>query len=192
VTDDLSNALAGSLQGPGPESARLDRALQLLGSETIINERVIGQLDHHLRGGLGNEGLRASMDPDAHVRFWRILADRFPTIAKLRGLLADTLFVTGHPEDARREFLSAFRMDPRLVYSFSGDVQDLFAAGSERDHALYRALTIKAAELDDPHGNADYVRELTDGFISDYRDHPDLLRESLTIINSAPTPGEAS
>ena len=55
--------------------------------------------------------------------------------------------------------LAALKADPTLMYRMSGEYRDVMERAGPREWTAYRALAIRAAELDDPRGSGDYVRD---------------------------------
>ena len=78
--------------------------------------------------------------------------------------------------------LKAFEANPLLIYRMSGDYRDLMERAGPREWAAYRALTIKAAALDDPKGHRDYIQDETRELLDDVGDDPELRREVLRIL----------
>jgi hypothetical protein len=182
-TAEAITAVLRSRRGDGVREL-LRRLLDALPAGAPPDDHAIDILSSALRGGLGDEQGHIDEDPEAHLAFWRTLSERFPQIPRLHGIYADTLLLTGQPDDARIEFLSAFAADPRVLYAFGGELRDLFESAGGLPWALYRATAARAAELDDAKGNREYVRELTDQLTNEFRNDREALQAILAILRS--------
>ena len=85
--------------------------------------------------------------------------------------------------------LAAFEADPTLIYRMSGEYRDLMERAGGREWAAYRALAIRAAELDDPEGNREYVEDEARDLIADVKDDPALRSLVLRILRRAAPDG---
>ena len=172
-----------SSRRPGePPAPWLGRTLDLLPADAEMDDAVLDTLVRQVNGPLADEQRSIEQDPAAYVAFWRSLADRLPTHPLARATYADTLLLTGDTDDALSEMLSAFEADPKLIYRMSGEYRDLMERAGGRDWAAYRALAVKAAELDDPDLHGDYVRDELRGLLADIGDQPELIAEVLRIL----------
>jgi len=192
MTDDAVIRALEQERPDEPEAVRLGRLLDALPPGRPLSPKAIDILSHALRGGLGDEHQRLDRDRQAHVSFWRELSDRFPTVPRLRGIYGDTLLLTGDPGGARQQFLAAFTADPLLLYGFGGELRDLFQLAGGGEWAAYRALVIKAADIDDPVGNRDYVAEQQSALLADLRQEPDLVPGVLRILQGTGRPDASS
>jgi hypothetical protein len=184
---DATEAVTAVLRSRSPDdgvNAVLHRLASALPADTPPDDRTIDILAGALRGGLGDEAEHVAEDPQAHVEFWRTLADRFPQVPRLRGIYADTLLLVGRPDEARTEFLAAFAVDPTVLYAFAGEVRDLFESAGGLPWGLYRATVARAAELDDPEGNREYVRELTNELVGEFRGDQRALQAILAELRA--------
>lgn len=168
------------------------RLLDALPPSTDLDERTVDLLARALRGGLGDEQLSINADVQGNLDFWGTLRDRFPSAPRLRAIHADTLLLIGRPEQAGDEFLEAFAIEPRVMYAFGGELRDLFEGRGGMPWALYRAATARAAELHDANGNRQYVREVTDELLAEFRDDAAALRSILAMLRAGGTGPPAS
>jgi hypothetical protein len=163
----------------GSEGAWLDAVLAELRGDEPLQPDTLEALEIVLRPG-GSEYVAVTRDPEAHVRFWRTLADRSPATARLRGLLADTLLIAGRTEEALPLFVETFERDPEQVTGFDGSVHDLIkqAGGGLwlRDRlALFRRTldSCDAGHPEDQQAARDLYLELLREFAGD----PDAVRQ---------------
>jgi hypothetical protein len=143
---------------------------------------LLDQVVRRVNGSLGEEQRQVEEDPDAHVDFWRTMADRLPSHPLARAAYADTLLLTGDTDGARREMLAAFEADPTLIYRMSGEYRDLMEREGGKDWLAYRALAIRAAVIDDPSLHDDYINDELKGILDDIGDDPVLRREVIRIL----------
>jgi hypothetical protein len=139
-----------------------------------------------VNGPLGDEQQRLEDDPPAYIDFWRSVAAALPDRPYPRAIYADTLLLTGDTPGAVREMLAAFTADPLLIYRMSGEWRDLMERAGPREWALYRALVVQAAALDDP-DNREYVNDQLGSLLADLQDDPELRGEVLRLLQ----PGSA-
>jgi hypothetical protein len=192
VTDTAEAITAVLRSGHGQDLRELlDRLSEALPGQTPPDDHAIDILSGALRGGLGDEHDHIDEDPAAHLAFWKALSERFPQVPRLRGIYADTLLLTGRPDEALTEFLAAFAVDPRVLYAFGGELRDLFESRGGLPWALYRATAVRAAELDDPEGNRDYVQDVTKELADEFRHDPRTLQAIFAVLRSGrePHPG---
>ena len=118
------------------------------------------------------------------MSFWREATRRLPSHPLARAAYADTLLLTGHTDAAIEEMLIAFESDPKLIYRMSGEYRDLMERAGDREWAAYRALAIRAAELDNPKANREYVEEETKSLFEEVGDDAELRALALRILRS--------
>jgi hypothetical protein len=165
-----------------PAATWLERLLGALPSDGAIDDDTLALAAHHVNGPLTDEQRQIEQDPAAFVRFWREVANRAPSHPLARAMYADTLLLSGDTDAAVREMLVAFKADPTLIYRVSGEYRDLMERAGAREWAAYRALAIRAAELDDPKLHAGYIREQVRDLLGDVRDDNDLRLEVARIL----------
>jgi hypothetical protein len=166
------------------DSARswLGRILDALPPDGEADEHLLDDVLRRVNGPLAEEQRHIEEDPEAYRWFWRSVAERLPSQPLARAALADTLLLTGDTDAALEEMLTAFEADPLLIYRMSGDYRDLMERAGPREWAAYRAVAIKAAALDDPEGQREYIQDETRDLLDDVGDDPDLRREVLRIL----------
>jgi hypothetical protein len=170
-------------RSPGdPARSWLGRILDALPADGEADEQLLDDLLRGVNGPLAEEQRHIEEDPEAYRWFWRGVAERLPSHPLARAALADTLLLTGDTEAAVEEMLAAFEADPLLIYRMSGEYRDLMEQAGPREWAAYRALTIRAAALDDPRGQRDYIEDETKELLDDVGDDPELRREVLRIL----------
>jgi tetratricopeptide (TPR) repeat protein len=166
------------------DSARswLGHILEALPTDGEADEQLLDELLRGVNGPLADEQRHLEEDPDAYRWFWRSAAERLPSQPLARAALADTLLLTGDTDAAIEEMLRAFEANPLLIYRMSGEYRDLMERAGPHEWAAYRALTIRAAALDDPEGQRDYIEDETKDLLDDVGDDRDLRREVLRIL----------
>jgi hypothetical protein len=165
-----------------PARAWLARIVDALPDDGGTDEQLLDELLRGVNGPLTDEQRRIEEDPEAYLRFWRTVAERLQSHPLARAAYADTLLLAGDTGRAVEQMLAAFEADPRLIYRMSGEYRDLMEQAGPREWATYRALAIRAAALDDPSGNRDYVRDELADLLNEVGDEPELRREVLRIL----------
>ncbi len=171
-----------SRQPSEPVADWLARVLDALPQDGEADDELLTQVQQFVNGPLTDEHRQLEADPQAYRRFWRQAAERLPSHPLARAIYADTLLLTGDTDGAVEEMLAALKADPTLMYRMSGEYRDVMERAGPREWTAYRALAIRAAELDDPKGSSDYVREEVQALMDDIGDDPDLRREALRIL----------
>jgi hypothetical protein len=171
-----------SRQAGEPAARWLARVLDALPHDGEADDELLAQVQHRVNGALTDEHRHLEEDPDAYRGFWREAAERLPSHPLARAIYADTLLLTGDTEGAVEEMLAAFEAEPRLIYRMSGEYRDVMERAGRSEWVRYRALTIRAAELDDPAGSSDYVHDSVRELMDDIDDDPQLRREALRIL----------
>jgi hypothetical protein len=179
----LREALGSRRPGERP-AAWLARVAEALPSDRDADDDLLAELVNRVNGSLGDEQRQIEQDPDAHVGFWRTLAERYPGHPLARAAYADTLLLTGDTPGARREMLAAIEADPKLLYRMSGEYRGLMEEAGGRDWAAYRGLAIRAAELDDPELNRDYIAEELKELMDDVGHDPELRQVALRSLQA--------
>jgi hypothetical protein len=165
----------------------LGRVLDALPGDSEMDEETLGRLVHRVNGTLGGEYRHIGEDPEAYVDFWRRVADRLRSHPWALAVYADTLLLTGDADGARTSILAAFEADPTLIYRMSAEYRRVMEHAGGSDWAAYRALCIRAAELDDPVRHRDYITEEVQKLIADVGRDPELTREVLRILRPTST-----
>jgi predicted Zn-dependent protease len=160
----------------------LGRILDAVPDDAEMDDELLDQIVRRVNGSLADEQRHIEEDPEAYLAFWHRMADRLPSHPFARATYADTLLLTGDTQEALDEILAAFRADPRLIYRMSGEYRDLLERAGGAEWAAYRALAIRAAELDDPTLHEDYIRDEVKQLIADVGDDPALRRLVLGIL----------
>lgn len=166
-----------------PVAEWLARLAAALPADGAIDDEVLGDVIRRVNGSLGDEQRQVEADPDAYREFWRTASERLPSHPLARAVYADTLLLTGDTDGARREMLAAFEADPTLIYRVSGEYRDVMQRAGGRQWVSYRALAIRAAELDDPESHGDYIVEEVKDLMTDVGDDPQLRREVLRVLS---------
>jgi hypothetical protein len=172
----------GSRQPSDSAAVWLGRILDAVPPDAELDDELLDQIARRVNGSLADEQRHIEEDPEAYVSFWRRMAERLPSHPLARATYADTLLLTGNTEAALDEILAAFEADPRLIYRMSGEYRDLFERAGGRQWAAYRALVIRAAELDDPELHKDYIDDELKQLIAEVGHDPELRREVLRIL----------
>lgn len=180
---EVAAVLYGQRDGE-PDDAWLARlALVLLAREP--DPATVAALAHRLLTWFdpSAERRRAAF-PAAHVDLFRRLAERHPARADIAAVFADALTACGSISvDALLDaYLAAFALDPREVFGRDGDLGDWFEGADRHRRVRYRAYTIRAAELDDPEGNRDYVAERLGALLAEIGDDAGLIAELAQIV----------
>jgi hypothetical protein len=162
----------------------LARVLDALPPDAEMDVEALGQLVHRVNGSLGDEYRHIGEDPEAYAEFWKQVAERLPSHPWARAVYADTLLITGDATDASDSILTAFEAQPSLIYRMSGDYRDVMRRAGGKQWAAYRALAIRAAELDDPELHRDYIASEVKKLIADVGRDPELRGEVLRILRS--------
>ena len=165
-----------------PVGVWLGRVLDALPADAEADEQIVAELAQAVNGPLAEEQRRIEEDSAAHVDFWRTVAERLPSHPHSHAMYADTLLLTGDTEAARREMLAALEADPTIVYRMSGEYRDVMERAGGADWAAYRALVLRAADIDDPDGNRDYVMDGLRDLLSDVGDDAELRRTVMRIL----------
>jgi hypothetical protein len=152
--------------------AWLDAVVASIGDDARLEDDSLAWLQQELRGHYGDEYLKIGEDYDAHIAFWRTLAERFPGQPKLRGLYADTLLISGRDQSlALSEFMKAVAADPTLYPEFAGDFWGpAEAAGGDRWFEFRLAELRYAAATDDP----EHAADLTTALLRDFGRSPEV------------------
>lgn len=82
-------------------------------------------------------------DVDAHVLFWRQLAERSGSPYAL-GCAADTLLAAGREDDALEAFLRAFEAEPSLLPELGDDIEDLARRAGGESWVRHRVAALRA------------------------------------------------
>ena len=154
--------------------AWFEALLALLPNGQDLEEETLHALESHLRGGYAEEYLKIGDDLPEHLRFWKTLAERFPTKPKALGNYADTLLLAGKVPEAADTFLAAFQKDPALIYEFGGELYDVMKELGGR-HWLEYQLTVLRAAVAEPEVNRDYIRETAHLLRGEFRNDPEAL-----------------
>jgi hypothetical protein len=183
----MNAGFEAALRGRQPDEPAADwlrRLLDALPPDGELTDDELADVQRTVNGTLANEQPQLEQDPDAYRAFWRAAAERLPSRPYARAIYADTLLLTGDTDGAREEMLAAWERDPRLIYRMSGEYRDVMEAAGGRDWAAYRALAIRAAELHDPKGNEEYVRDEARALAGDLEGDPEVLREVLRLLRA--------
>jgi hypothetical protein len=160
----------------------LGRILDAVPPDAEMDNELLEQIRRRVNGSLGDEQRHIEEDPEAYLTFWQQMADRLPSHPLARAVYADTLLLTGDTDGALDEILAAFEADPTLIYRMSGEYRDLLERAGGPRWAAYRALAIRAAELDDPKLHKDYIADELEQLMAEVGHDPDLRRVVLRIL----------
>jgi tetratricopeptide (TPR) repeat protein len=144
----------------------LEKLLEVLRDWDHLMDDSLRLLEHELRGGYGWEYTKIQNEYEEHIAFWRSLEQRFSDQPKLLGILADTLLLAGHRDEALDLFLGAFQQDPALVYEFGGELYDFYLEKGGEHWLEYQLVLIRAALKKD---NEDYAKEVYRRLLEEYR-----------------------
>jgi len=153
----------------------LERAGAVLVDETI-DPRTLEVLVAALKTP-GFYGDLTETEVEAHLGFWRRLAERHPTDAVLAAHLADVEMALGNPEvqaAAMARFVDAFDRKPELFFEFGWDLEE--EAREVGGEVLFRwqlqllrwFLQAAADHLE----SGDEAREIYGGMLDEYREDP--------------------
>jgi hypothetical protein len=161
------------------ERAWLDAVLAALPAGDPLQADTLQALEIVLRPA-GSEYTVVHRDPQAHVDFWSTLGERHTDVARLRGLLADTLVIAGRTAEALPLFVETFERDPTQYSGFDGSVHDLIKdAGGPlwlRDRlALFRREldALKAGKS----GAEEAARDLYHELLEEFRDDANAVHQ---------------
>jgi hypothetical protein len=168
--DVLRRQLRGVREEPTGE--RLNALLELLPGDESLDAETVGELEHSIRGGFGDEDTHIAGHYDEHIAFWRELARRYPGSPKLLGFEADTLLLAGRVEEAMKRFLDAFAVEPRLVYEFGGEIAD-FMGRDPDDWLAYQLVLVRAALAND---DREYASDLYSTLLKQYANDEPAMR----------------
>jgi hypothetical protein len=160
----------------------LGRILDAVPPDAEMDDELLGQIVRRVNGSLADEQRHIEEDPEAYLSFWRRMAERLPSHPLARAAYADILLLTGDTDGALEEMLAAFKADPTLIYRMSGEYRDLMERAGGREWAAYRALAIRAAELDDAKLHQDYIADELKQLMAEVGHDPELRREVLRIL----------
>jgi hypothetical protein len=172
------------------ETALMDRALfssDVQRLEAVLaaigDAPVDGRTLEHLVAALKTSGFPGELtedEADAHLVFWRTLAEREPGEPFLQAHLAECEMTLGEPADGVRRFLDVFDARPELFYEYGWDLEDdARAIGGDLQfrwqiHHLRWFLHAASEHTD----GGEEARELYGALLDEYRDD----EHRLTVI----------
>jgi hypothetical protein len=162
----LSGALLQVLKSSAPQGDKVAALRSLLVEREPpfpISDGVVRLLSAKLKGPYGSEALHVESYAEL-IGFFRDLYETRPDSSALACVVADLLLLDGQAGRAVAFFLGVADGHPAVIYSASGDLQELIAEGdSDEDKVRYRVAEIRAAVRDG--GDQEYARELFDDLL---------------------------
>jgi tetratricopeptide (TPR) repeat protein len=156
----------------------LEKLLAVLRGDPRLRDDSLSFLEHELRGGYGWEYTKIQEEYEEHITFWRSLAQQFNDQPRLLGILADTLLLAGHRDEALDQFLEAFRQDPNQVYKFGGELHDFYLEKGGEYWLEYQLVLVRAALKT---GNEDYAKEVYRRLLDEYRNDGAAMKKILHV-----------
>jgi tetratricopeptide (TPR) repeat protein len=143
TTDEFLRALLDAIPAKGP-----------------LSSSQLAALVKALRGLDGLElPLQESAEVEAHLRFWRDLAEKTECLYA-RGCYADTLLHAGRTQEAMEVFLEVFEKDPALMVELGDDELDKVArSAGQALYLRYRLAWLWAALIERADSEDDTIRE---------------------------------